>query len=370
MPEVRLEKVTKTYGKITALRDVSLEIHSGEYLCIVGPSGCGKTTLIKSIAGIVQPDSGETYIDGKSVTPLPVEDRGTGYVFQEIALFPHMNVYDNVSYGLMVKGESVDGRRGTVTEMLDMLSMRESSKFLPSELSGGARQKTAIARALASGSTLLLLDEPLGALDFKVRTVIRYELKRLVKGLGLTAVHVTHDQEEALSIADRIIVMKAGRVVEVGPPDELYLNPRNLFTAKFLGEANFFACRVLGLAGKTCRVDVGGTMLSIKRREDLDLNPGEDCVVAIRPEFVKLVHGRRSRANTLQGTVREESFLGDARSYGVETLNGLKAQLKVPASEEEPDIRVGDEVGIMLPEEHMLIYRYPPEGLEKELALE
>jgi len=370
MPDVRLEGVTKTYGEISALREVSLEIHDGEYLCIVGPSGCGKTTLIKSIAGIVKPDGGEIYIDGKSVTPMPIEDRGTGYLFQEIALFPNMNVYDNVSYGLMVKGESVDGRRGTVTEMLDMLSMRESSGSLPSELSGGARQKTAITRALASGSTLLLLDEPLGALDFKVRTLIRYELRRLVKALGLTAVHVTHDQEEALSIADRIVVMKAGRIIEVGPPDELYLNPRNLFTAKFLGEANFITCRVLGISGKTCRVDAGGTTLSIRRREDLDLRPGQDCVVAIRPEFVKLVNGRRVRANTLKGMVSGGSFLGEARSYVVETPGSLRIQLKVPASEEEPDIRVGDEVGIMLPEDHMLIYRQPAEGLEKELALE
>jgi len=370
MPNIRLDGVTKTYGEIAALRDASLEIHDGEYLCIVGPSGCGKTTLIKSITGIVKPDRGEIFIDGNPVTPMPVEDRGTGYVFQEIALFPNMNVYDNVSYGLMVKGESVDGRRGTVTEMLDMLQMRGSSASLPSELSGGTRQKTAIARALASGSTLLLLDEPLGALDFKVRTVIRYELRRLVKALGLTAVHVTHDQEEALSIADRIIVMKAARIIEVGSPDELYLNPKNLFTAKFLGEANFLTCRVIGISGKTCRVDAGGTTLSIRRREDLELKPSQECVVAIRPEFVKLFNGRRHRANTLRGRMMEVSFLGEARSYIVETPSRLSIQLKVPASEEEPDIRVGDEVSIMLPEDHMLIYGYPAEGIDKELALE
>ena len=271
MPDVRLEGVTKTYGEISALREVSLEIHDGEYLCIVGPSGCGKTTLIKSIAGIVKPDGGEIYVDGKSVTPMPVEDRGTGYVFQEIALFPNMNVYDNVSYGLMVKGESVDGRRGTVTEMLDMLQMRESSRSLPSELSGGARQKTAIARALASGSTLLLLDEPLGALDFKVRTVIRYELRRLVKALGLTAVHVTHDQEEALSIADRIVVMKAGRIIEVGPPDECTLtqgtfSPRSSWarrTSSHAGSSEYQARRAGSTrAGRRYRSGGGRTSTS------------------------------------------------------------------------------------------------------------
>jgi len=371
MPEVRIIDVSKSYGKITALSGVNLEVHDGEYVCIVGPSGCGKTTLIKSIAGIVQPDEGEILIDGKPVSHLPIEDRGTGYVFQEIALFPHMNVYDNVSYGLMVRGESPEERRGTVTEMLDMLSIKENSMFYPVELSGGARQKTAIARALASGSTFLLLDEPLGALDFKVRTVIRYELKRLVKELGLTAIHVTHDQEEALSIADRIVIIKAGRIVEVGPSDELYLNPSRIFTAKFLGEANFFVGKVEKHAGKTLKIKISDATLFLRKRENTDLKPNDACVLAIRPEFVKMVHRKEgNRLNTLKGKIMEASFLGDLMNYIFEALNGLRVQVKVQISEEEPDIRVGDDVTIVLPEEYLLIYRYPSDGLENELALE
>ncbi len=246
MPKIRVEGVKKSYGKVVALNGVNLTIRDGEYLSIVGPSGCGKTTLIKSIAGVVQPDGGDIFIDDNKVTQLPIEDRGVGYVFQEIALFPHMNVYDNVSYGLMVKGVTPLEREVPVEEMLHMMNLEDYVSLYPNELSGGARQKAAISRALTSGSTLLLLDEPLGALDLKVRTVLRYELRKLVKDLGLTAVHVTHDQEEALSISDRIVVMKAGKIVEVGLPIQLYMRPKEIFTAKFLGEANFITGEIVG----------------------------------------------------------------------------------------------------------------------------
>lgn len=369
MPEVNIRGISKSYGDIIALHSVDLDVHNGEYVCVIGPSGCGKTTLIKSIAGIVQPDTGEVFIDGKPVTQLSVEDRNTGYVFQEIALFPHMNVYDNVSYGLMVKGETPEERRGSVVEMLNMLSLKDNSTYFPQELSGGARQKTAIARALASGSTFLLLDEPLGALDLKVRASLRYELRQLVKELGLTAIHVTHDQEEAISIADKIVIMKAGKIVEIGPPDELYLNPRNIFTAKFLGEANFFVGTTKNRIDKTLNVEIGETTVSTWREEDFEID--EACVLAIRPEFVKIAHDFEGKyVNVLKGKISESNYLGELVNYVVEISPSLKVQVKVPILDEEPDIRVGDNVSIVLPEEHLLIYKYPLEGLEKELKLE
>ncbi len=371
MTGVRVEKVTKTYGPITALRDVSLEVHGGEYVTIVGPSGCGKTTLIKSIAGIVQPDGGEIYIEDRPVNGTPVEEREVGYVFQEIALFPHMTVGDNVSYGLMVKGVPPRERRSPINEMLELMSLADRSSFYPEGLSGGARQKTAVARALASGSGLLLLDEPLGALDLKVRGALRYELRSLVKDLGLTAIHVTHDQEEALSISDRILVMKAGRVVEAGRPEELYMLPRNLFTAKFLGEANFIEGEVSGRSEGGYLVDSNGFSFIVNGDGGPSYEEGEACVLMIRPEFVALNPGERpGRRNVLRGAVKTGVFVGDSMRYEVEVENGITLLAKYPLSQTEPEIVAGDEVSMELPRERMLIYKYPPEGLEKELSLE
>lgn len=368
MPEVVVSRIKKAYGKVTALNDVDLTIKDGEYLTIVGPSGCGKTTLIKSIAGVVQPDSGDVTIDNNSVTLLPIEDRGVGYVFQEIALFPHMNVYDNVSYGLMVSGAAPAERVGPVEEMLHMMNLEGYVASYPRELSGGAKQKTAISRALTSGSTLLLLDEPLGALDLKVRTLLRYELRRLVKDLGLTAVHVTHDQEEALSISDRIIVMKAGRIVESGAPMQLYMRPREIFTAKFLGEANFIPGTMVESKARRVKVKANGSEL---RASDVETSPavGEPCVLAIRPEFVELSKKTR-KPNTWACEVVDASFVGDAIRYTLRAKDGSTLLVKAPVVGVEASLEEGDAVYATFPEERLLVYRQPPEGLEKALSLE
>jgi ABC-type Fe3+/spermidine/putrescine transport system ATPase subunit len=371
MPEVRIASVSKSYGSITALRDVSLDVHDGEYLSIVGPSGCGKTSLIKSIAGIVQPDSGQINIGERPVTTLPVEDREVGYVFQEIALFPHMTIRENVSYGLMVKGVPLDERRRQVSGMLDLMALSDRASSYPSELSGGAMQKTAVARALVSGSSLLLLDEPLGALDLKVRTVLRYELRGLVKDLGLTAIHVTHDQEEALSISDRVAVMKAGRVLEVGEPLDLYMRPGRLFTAKFLGEANFMEGKVVEASGGECLVDAGGLNLRAKTEAELGLRKGDPVVLAIRPEFIGLgKKEKRSRRNRVRGIVKGIVFAGDVVRYEIEAENGCTLSVKYFLSLGETGIKSGDEVVLDVPRDRLLAYRYPEEGLEKELSLE
>ncbi|MFI5449804.1 MAG: ABC transporter ATP-binding protein, partial [Candidatus Bathyarchaeia archaeon] len=201
MPELDLVGVSKSYGNIQALTDISLHVENKEYVCILGPSGCGKSTLIRCIAGINKPDSGKILIDGESVEQIPIEDRRIGYVFQDIALFPHMSVRDNISYGLAVRHAESTEITTVTNEMLDLINMRDRSKAYPRELSGGAQQKLAVARAIATGSHLFLLDEPLGALDTIVRAELRYELRKLASDLGLTVIHVTHDQEEALSIA-------------------------------------------------------------------------------------------------------------------------------------------------------------------------
>lgn len=369
MPEVRVEGAAKSYGAVRALQGVSLTVNAGEYLCVVGPSGCGKTTLIKTIAGIVKPDAGEVYIDGEAATAQPIEERGVGYVFQEIALFPHMNSYDNVSYGLMVKGATPREMESPVEEMLYMMGLDGYATLYPRELSGGARQKTAISRALVSGSTLLLLDEPLGALDLKVRTSLRYELRKLVKDLGLTAIHVTHDQEEALSISDRIVVMKAGRIVEVGPPQEMYLNPRELFTAKFLGEANFFTGTVKKYADHVAEVAVNGSTIMAAAREDMPLKEGDPCVLTIRPEFVELVNDPAGE-NTWECTVMSASFVGDHFRYELRASNGEVFLSKAAVRGDAAGFAAGDNVYAALPEERLLTFRYPEDGLEKALSLE
>ncbi len=369
MPEVFVEGVTKTYGEVKALVDANLAVRNGEYITIVGPSGCGKTTLLRSIAGIVQPDVGEVKIDGTRVTHLPIEERGVGYVFQEIALFPHMNIYDNVSYGLMVKGAEPAERKGPVDEMLSMMNLTQYGRWYPSELSGGAKQKTAISRALTSGATLLLLDEPLGALDLKVRTQLRYELRRLVKDLGLTVIHVTHDQEEALSVSDRIVVMKAGRIVEAGPPQQLYMEPQQIFTAKFLGEANFMEGRVEGIGEHALEVEVGGSTLQASVNNGVKAEKSSACVLAIRPEFVELSIKPGER-NCWRGRVTGQAFVGDAIRYEFEAENGVRLLIKAQLTGEAPEIREGDEACAALFPEHLLAYPYPEEGLEKALSLE
>jgi ABC-type Fe3+/spermidine/putrescine transport system ATPase subunit len=369
MPEIIVEGLRKVYGRVNALDGVDLTIKDGEYLSIVGPSGCGKTTLIKSIAGIIHPDEGKVKINGSVITPIPIEDRGVGYVFQEIALFPHMNVYDNVSYGLMVRGIPQSERAGSVNEMLHMMNLEGYVSLLPKELSGGAKQKTAISRALTSGSTLLLLDEPLGALDLKVRTVLRYELRKLVKDLGLTAIHVTHDQEEALSVSDRVVVMKSGRIIEVGPPMQLYLKPKEIFTAKFLGEANFMVGEITNVKASGISVDVGGNSLSAIVDSGIIYEKGEQCVLAIRPEFLDL--SRKTKiGNTWKCKIVNTSFVGETIRCEVLAENNIALLVKSLITGEELSLVRGDEAYVTLPEENLLIYKLPKEGIEKALSLE
>ncbi|MBS7649332.1 ABC transporter ATP-binding protein, partial [Candidatus Bathyarchaeota archaeon] len=288
-------------------------------LCIIGPSGCGKTTIIKCIAGIIKPDEGEIYIDDKIVNNVPIQDRGVGYIFQEIALFPHMNVYDNVCYGPFVKGWKISNFEGLIREMLSMMRLQERVKDYPSALSGGARQKAAVARALSSGSQLLLLDEPLGSLDAKVRKVLRQELRRLVKDLGLTAIHVTHDQEEAMSIADKIAVMRTGEIVEVGTPLDLYLRPKNLFTANFVGEANFLIGDLIEKEKDRVKIDVNGKILySACKAEFKD----KKVVAAIRPEYVLMKRSGKSFSGMWMGIIEKRSCAGGSIRCEVRIENG------------------------------------------------
>ncbi|MEM0049290.1 MAG: ABC transporter ATP-binding protein [Candidatus Bathyarchaeia archaeon] len=358
--------MTKRYGDVVALDGINLQVEDKEYLCIIGPSGCGKTTMIKCIAGIVEPDEGEIYIGDKCVNHLPIEERNIGYVFQEIALFPHMNIYDNICYGPFVKGYKIASIKALIGEIISMLGLHERIGNYPEELSGGARQKAAIARVLISGSHLLLLDEPLGSLDAKVRKVLRGELRRLIKDLGLTAIHVTHDQEEAMSIADRIVVMRSGRIVEVGTPLDLYLRPKNLFTAYFVGEANFLEGEVVGEENNYVKIDINGSVFYSACK----IVPNSKKVVAaIRPEFVQVSKKVRSKG-ALRGTIKNKFFLGNSIRYEILAENGITISAKVPLSSRFLNLGVGDSINVFLPQKFLLLYPYPEEGLEKATSIE
>jgi len=365
MPEVRLVNVTKRFGRIMANDRVNFTIKDGEYVSVIGPSGCGKTTLIKNIAGIIKPDKGEIFIDDKPIKNIAIEDRSIGYAFQNIALFPHMTVWENVTYGGQIRGLSLEEIRPLVVEMFDMIRFSARPDAFPHELSGGTQQKTAVARALISKAKLLLLDEPLGALDVKVRTKLRYELRRLVKDLKLTALHVTHDQEEAMSISDRVIVMKKGRIVEAGTPINLYTQPKNIFTANFVGEANFLEGVVIEASENTSLVDVGGGLQF--KTLDGENKVGERIIVAFRPEFA--VFKSKKKINRLSGEVVDVLYSGSTTRIQVKLANENFVVAKRASGFDERMYSVGEVVAVNVAPESILVYSYPKEGLNQELAL-
>jgi spermidine/putrescine transport system ATP-binding protein len=235
---VSIRGVRQNFGNYTALHQIDLDIAAGEFIVLLGPSGCGKTTLLSILGGFIEPTAGQVLINDKDVTSAPPKDRPTTTMFQDYALFPHMSLLDNVGFGLRMRGQSKVVRNKRATEMLAMVGLADKAERRPHELSGGQRQRVALARALAVEPDVLLLDEPLGALDMKLRRQMQDELKAIQRRVGTTFIHVTHDQEEAMAIADRIVVMNAGRIEDVGPPQQIYLRPRTLFAAGFMGEIN------------------------------------------------------------------------------------------------------------------------------------
>jgi putative spermidine/putrescine transport system ATP-binding protein len=365
MPEIQIVNVTKRYGKIVANNHIDLTIQNGEYVSVIGPSGCGKTTLIKNIAGIIQPDEGDIMVNGYRINDLPIEERGIGYVFQNIALFPHMSVWENIVYGPRVRGISTGEIRPLALEMLELIKLRDRVDAYPSELSGGSQQKTAVARALTSRAKLLLLDEPLGALDMKVRAELRTELRKLVKDLKLTAFHVTHDQEEAMSISDRVIVMKKGRIVEAGSPINLYTKPQHIFTANFVGEANFLVGTVESQTDLGIIVNVGNSIRVQTRNTDHSI--GDRVVIAFRPEFINI--NTRTKVNRLRGTIIDTIYSGKIRRVRIQLVTEDIIVLKI-IDEKRRNLIMNTDITLSVAPESILVYSYPKGGLETELELE
>jgi len=346
--------LVKRYPGVVALDGVSLEVGEGEYMCVIGPSGSGKSTLLKCIAGILEPDEGDVYLWGRRVNGVPVEERGVGLIFQEILLFPHMTVRGNVTYPAVVRGEREAEK--LVREVLSTFNLELRARSMPEELSPGEQQKAAIARALASGAKLLLMDEPYGSMDPRVAAELRHEVRALAKDLGLTVIHVTHDQEEAMAVADRIAVMRRGRIEQVGTPLELYLRPRTLFVARFIGgENNFLECRVVGRRGRFVRLELGSTVIEAVG----DLEAGR-AVLVVRPEMLRL-----SERGPLEGIVRTREFLGKVYKYVVDLGEGRRVLVK-----EARRVEVGARVRLSFSPEDALAFPYPPEGLEEAIRYE
>jgi len=367
MPEVRLVNITKKFNKIVAVDNVSLQIHDKEYFCLLGPSGCGKTTLLRLIAGLIEPDKGEIYIENRLVNSVPPEDRGIGFVFQQYALFPHMNVWDNVTYGPRVRALGRKESEKLGREMLEMVRLFERLDAFPSELSGGMMQRVALARALTAGAKLLLLDEPLGALDAKIRNELRYELRKFVKDLELTGIHVTHDQAEAMAISDRIAVMRKGKVLQVGTPQELYMNPQHIFVAHFIGESNFLEGYISKTNKKESIIELrGGFFVSTVDRTHEE---GDKVVIAIRPEVLTVEKDKKRKVNSIFGHVEGFRFEGTNVRCQIRLDNGDLVVAVRPALITEW-FNIGEKVTVSFPTEKNFVFPYPEKGLKTELALE
>jgi spermidine/putrescine transport system ATP-binding protein len=315
-----LDAVSKGFGGHAAVRDVTLSIRDGEFFSLLGPSGCGKTTSLRMIAGFVEPDEGRILLQGRDVTTVSPNKRPVNMVFQQYALFPHMSVYDNVAFGLSVKKVPRSEHRPRIEELLRVVSLEGYEKRKPRQLSGGQQQRVALARALVNRPAALLLDEPLGALDVKLRKQMQLELKRIQHDLGTTFVYVTHDQEEALAMSDRIAVMDAGRVEQLGTPREVYEQPATPFVADFIGSLNAIDIRVGEVVGGYGVARLGGQDRIVVPVE-AGTSAGSELRVAVRPEHVRLAGGDEN-GSRLSGTVADLVYLGMYTQIHVDTAAG------------------------------------------------
>ena len=315
MTYLDLSHVNKSFTSTRAVLDFNLNAEQGEFISFLGPSGCGKTTTLRMIAGFELPTSGMITLDGKDLTYVPPNRRNVGMVFQSYALFPNMTVAENIGYGLKVAGKPRAEIQQRVTEMLALIHMEEFGRRYPTQMSGGQQQRVALARALAIRPHVLLLDEPLSALDAKIRVELRQEIRRIQQQLGITTIYVTHDQEEALSVSDRIVVMNQGKVEQIGTSSQIYNYPQNEFVAKFVGQINLLPVEIVNLARGL--VKVGGQM--VQTNQTLDHMNSHTICLAVRPE--ELNPGYKEGENNLQGKVTTVTYLGPVIRVRVEVEN-------------------------------------------------
>ncbi len=316
-PFIRIDGVTKRFGSFTAVSSVSLEIRKGEIFSLLGGSGCGKTTLLRMLAGFEDPTEGRIFIDGQDMTDLPPYERPVNMMFQSYALFPHMTVERNVAYGLKHADMTASQRADRVREMLALVQLSDLGQRKPHQISGGQRQRVALARALAKQPKVLLLDEPLAALDKKLREATQFELMDIQDRTGTTFIVVTHDQEEAMTLSSRLAVMDKGRIMQIGNATEVYEYPNSKFVAGFIGSINFFDATVRDIKGDMARVDVPELGGPVDARAIPGLVPGQPITLAIRPEKLSLSRTRTDAANAFPGTVRELAYFGKDSLYRI-----------------------------------------------------
>jgi putative spermidine/putrescine transport system ATP-binding protein len=349
MPEVELVGIAKRFGKVTASADIDLKIADGEYVTVL------------MIAGILEPSEGKVLIGGRDMEGVPIEERDIGYVFQSIALFPHIDAIGNVSYGPIVRGMGEKEIEEVPRRYLGLVKLLDRMRMFPHELSGGEQQKVSLARTLASGAKLLLLDEPLSALDARVRMDLRYELRRITKDLGLTVIHVTHDQEEAMTVSDRIVLMRNGRIVESNTPELLYLAPKELFTANFVGETNLLEGVVKEILPDRSLVELRDGMVVEARPSAF--RSGDAVVLSVRPERV------HSGKEGLGAVVRNITFMGTYVRLTVDTDSEDLVNFDISTSEDR-DYKIGDRVALIWSKRSGILYPRPPEGVAEAIELE
>src|SRR4051794_6285096 len=360
---VELRSVTKRFDELVAVDDLNLELARGEFFTLLGPSGCGKTTTLRMIAGFERPTNGEVRIEGTDVAQLPPHRRPTNTVFQSYALFPHLSVEDNVAFGLKRKKVAKEEIKPRVRAELERVGLAAEGNRRPSQLSGGMQQRVALARALVNLPKVLLLDEPLGALDLKLRKELQVELKRIQRDVGITFVYVTHDQEEALTMSDRIAVMNRGRVEQVAVPEEVYNRPATTFVAGFIGVSNLMPATVTG--PEEVELDQGQT---ISTHTD-GFSRGERCHAVVRPEKlrVELAEGgaEDSAGTRVEGIVESSLYLGTATQIAVDLGGGVRMTVLVPNADEAERQRLpggGARVALSWDPEHMHLVRESPNG--------
>ncbi len=347
--QLELINVSKLFGEVRAVDNVSLSIEHGEFLTLLGPSGSGKTTSLNMIAGFEIPDRGEILLENDDITTVAPNNRGIGMVFQNYALFPHMTVSDNISFPLKMRKIPGHNIRQAVKEALELVKLPEFESRYPHQLSGGQQQRIALARAIVFKPKILLMDEPLGALDKKLRDHMRLEIKHLQESLDITVIYVTHDQEEALTMSDRIAIMNEGKIIQLDTPVTLYESPANLFVADFIGESNFLSGRIAETDGERTAVETDQG-LKVWVQKFNQAKPGEEVSVAIRPEKIEILAEAAVDANDIvnrfTGRIEEIIYVGEARIYRVSLAAGIIVDVKVQSGPSVQNFKIGGDITI------------------------
>lgn len=352
MATLELKGLTKKFGSFTAVDHINLEVKNGEMVALLGGSGCGKTTTLRMIAGFTDDYEGFILVDGRDMANIPAYKRNMGVFFQNYALFPHMNTFDNVAFGLKMQKLSKSDIKEKVQKILELVKMTGMEKRYPRELSGGQQQRVALARALVTEPTVLLLDEPLSNLDAKLRVEMQLEIKRIQQELGITTIIVTHDQEEAVSLADRVIVMNAGKILQEGKPKEVFDHPASLFVADFMGFSNFIAGKVTNTDGSKVRVVCSEQELILAGINSTEFAPGDGVTISIRPE--NLVLAEKNSENALTGTVKNVTYKGTATRIEIKDIFVETIFLNI---HDDEGYKVGNEITVALPSQKLLIYK-------------